>query len=76
MNERHYEALERAGKAVVRRISAENTWLRHSHMEMEQRVSALKVEIESIKREARSLIKSLKAAAAAEKPKQPTRSKE
>jgi hypothetical protein len=75
MNERHYEALERAGKAVVRRISAENTWLRHSHTEMEQRVSALAVEIAAIKREARALIKTLKAAATAAKPKQTTRSK-
>ena len=75
MTENEYEALERAGKAVIRRLSAENTWLRHSYMEMEQRVDALGRQVASIKREANAVIKSLKAAAAAPS-KRSTRSKQ
>ncbi len=75
MTENEYEALERSGKAVIRRLSAENTWLRHSHMEMERRVNALGDQVASIKREANVVIKSLRAAAAAQS-KRLTRSKQ
>ncbi len=75
MNGNEYEAFERAGASVIRRLSAENTWLRHSHMEMERRVDALGDQVTSIKREANVVIKSLRAAAAAQS-KRLTRSKQ
>ncbi len=75
MTENEYEALERAGKAVIRRLSAENTWFRHSYMEMERRVKALGDQVASIKREANALIKSLMSAASAQS-KRSTRSKQ
>ncbi len=75
MTKDEYEVLERASNATIRRISAENTWLRHSHMEMERRVAALGDKVASIKREANKVIKSLRAAAAAQS-KRSTRSKQ
>ena len=41
MTDAESDVLVKAMKATVKRIAAENTWLRHSLMEMEARVAAM-----------------------------------
>lgn len=45
MTEDEYDVFARATKSIVKRISAENTWLRHSLMEMEDRVEVMKEQL-------------------------------
>ena len=84
MTDAHSDVLVQAMKATVKRVAAENTWLRHSLMEMEARVAAMKTQLtqlEASAREARKApapAKKTKAAAtkkkapAKEQPTQPT----
>jgi predicted nucleic acid-binding Zn-ribbon protein len=47
------DVLVQAMKATVKRVAAENTWLRHSLMEMEQRVAAMKTQLTQLEARAR-----------------------
>lgn len=59
MNENEFATFETAYKSTVRRISAENTWLRHSLMELKIRVNEMDVQLSAIAKHAKSLRKSL-----------------
>ncbi len=41
MTDAPFKAFEKSANATVRRLNAENTWLRHTMMEMENRVEAM-----------------------------------
>jgi hypothetical protein len=47
------DVLMQAMKATVKRIAAENTWLRHSLMEMEARVAAMTTQLTQLEARAR-----------------------
>jgi predicted RNase H-like nuclease (RuvC/YqgF family) len=69
-----FKTFEKAAKATVRRLSAENTWLRHSLMEMETRVAGLHAQLDALEKRARAMKQQLAAATPKTTPK--TRSKE
>ena len=62
MNEAEYTVFEKSAKATVRRISAENTWLRHSLMEMESRVDAMVKQLDALEARVKAIKKRLPAA--------------
>ena len=59
MNENEFATFETAYKSTVRRISAENTWLRHSLMELKIRLNEMNVQLSAIAKHAKALRKSL-----------------
>lgn len=61
MTDAEFKTFEKAAKATVKRLSAENTWLRHSLMEMENRVEAMKSQLAELETRAKALKKSLAA---------------
>ena len=68
------DGFARAARATVRRIAAENTWLRHSLMEMEARVAAMKTQLTQLETGAREARKAL-APAATDRPQRTTAQK-
>ena len=60
MTDDEYAVLVKAMKATVKRIAAENTWLRHSLMEMETRVAAMAHQLTLLEARAKTLCKALK----------------
>jgi hypothetical protein len=54
-----FERYEQATQATIRRLQAENTWLRHHHGELEARVLQLKRDMAAIRRAANEIRKSL-----------------
>jgi predicted RNase H-like nuclease (RuvC/YqgF family) len=64
MTEAEFKSIRRAQKATIRRISAENTWLRHNLMQMEERIAAMNRKCDALQTRLRSLKKSLDSAAA------------
>jgi len=68
------DVLVQAMKATVKRIAAENTWLRHSLMEMEARVAAMKTQLTQLEARAREARKAL-APAATDRPQRTTAQK-
>jgi hypothetical protein len=59
MTHAEFENYDQAQKATLRRISAENTWLRHNLMEMENRVASMTTQLGELESRARDLKKSL-----------------
>lgn len=59
MTEADFKTFEKAAKATVKRLTAENTWLRHSLMEMENRVEAMKGHLAELETRAKALKKEL-----------------
>ena len=53
------ERYEQGVKATIKRIQAENTWLRHHYGELEQRVLQLKKDIAALRTAATKISKSL-----------------
>jgi hypothetical protein len=54
-----FERYEQGVKATIKRIQAENTWLRHHYGELEQRVLQLKKDIAALRTTATKISKSL-----------------
>ena len=71
MNEAEYTVFEKSAKATVRRISAENTWLRHTMMEMEARVEGMAQQLDALDARIKAIKKRLPAAT----PKTPIRTR-
>lgn len=59
MTDDDYAVLVKAMKTTVKRIAAENTWLRHSLMEMEARVTAMATQLTQLEARAKALRKAL-----------------
>ena len=72
MTDAQSDVLVQAMKATVKRIAAENTWLRHSLMEMEARVAAMTTQLTQLEARARE---ARKASAPAAKTKAAARKK-
>jgi predicted nucleic acid-binding Zn-ribbon protein len=70
------DVLVQAMKATVKRVAAENTWLRHSLMEIERRVTALSTQLTQLEARARKARKApaptKKKASAKKQPGKPT----
>jgi hypothetical protein len=62
MTNAEFENYDQAQKATLRRISAENTWLRHNLMEMENRVAAMTSQLADLETKAKALKQSLASA--------------
>lgn len=60
MTDDDYAVLVKAMNATVKRIGAENTWLRHSLMEMEARMAAMAHQLTLLEGRATALRKALK----------------
>ncbi len=73
MTDAEFKTFEKAAKATVRRVSAENTWLRHSLMEMKTRVAGLHAQLDALEKRARAMKQQLATATPKTTPK--TRSK-
>jgi hypothetical protein len=54
-----FERYEQGVRATIKRISAENTWLRHNYGELESRVVQLKKDIAALRTAATKISKSL-----------------
>lgn len=54
-----FERYEQGVRATIKRISAENTWLRHNYGELESRVVQLKKDIAALRTAATRISKSL-----------------
>ena len=54
-----FERYEQGVRATIKRISAENTWLRHNYGELEARVVQLKRDIAALRTAANKISKSL-----------------
>ena len=59
MTESEFVTFEKSARATVRRISAENTWLRHSLLQLKTRVAAIAEQLTVLEKRARSLKKLL-----------------
>ncbi len=62
MTDTEFDIYVKATKATVKRITAENTWLRHSLMEMKNRVDAMSIQFADLETRATALKKSLASA--------------
>ncbi|MFZ5499687.1 MAG: hypothetical protein ACOY6N_11625 [Pseudomonadota bacterium] len=58
-----FDRHDKAMKATIVRIQAENTWLRHNYGELEARVAALRADITALRKAAAGLKKSLETTA-------------
>ena len=54
-----FERYEQGVKATVKRVQAENTWLRHNFGELEKRVALLKKDIAVLRSAATKISKSI-----------------
>lgn len=54
-----FERYDEGVKATIKRINAENTWLRHHYGELEQRVLQLKKDVAALQATATKISKSL-----------------
>lgn len=54
-----FEHYDKGVKATIKRISAENTWLRHNYGELEKRVDLLKKDITVLRKAATKIKKSI-----------------
>lgn len=54
-----FERYDEGVKATIKRIQAENTWLRHHYGELEQRVLQLKKDVAALQATATKISKSL-----------------
>jgi len=54
-----FERYEQGVRATIKRINAENTWLRHNYGELEARVVQLKKDIAALRTAANKISKSL-----------------
>jgi phage shock protein A len=54
-----HKALAKSGQATVKRLNAENTWLRHTFMEMEARVAAMQSQLTELEARAKALKQSI-----------------
>jgi septal ring factor EnvC (AmiA/AmiB activator) len=61
MTQAEFNTCDQAQNARLRRISAENTWLRHHLMEMENRVAAMTSQLADLEARTKTLKKSLAA---------------
>lgn len=59
MTEAQFKSIHRAQKAAIRRISAENTWLRHTLMQIEGRIATLDRQCDALQVRLKTLKKSL-----------------
>jgi len=69
-----FKCFQTSGRSRITRLAAENTWLRHSLMEMEARVAAMATQLTELEARARSIHKTLTGQPAKPEPK--TRSKQ
>lgn len=56
-----FTTFEKAARATVKRLSAENTWLRHSLMEVEIRVAGMHAYLDGLETRVRTLKRQLPA---------------
>lgn len=68
MTEAQFKSIHRAQKAAIRRISAENTWLRHTLMQIEARIEAVDRRCDALQVRLKTLKKSLDGATAPARP--------
>ena len=68
MTEAQFKSIHRAQKAAIRRISAENTWLRHSLMQIEARLTAMNARCDALQVRLKALKKCLDGACALTNP--------
>ncbi len=59
MTDTEFDTYVKATKATVKRLTAENTWLRHSLMEMKNRVDEMSIQLAGLETRAKALKKSL-----------------
>ncbi len=59
MTDTEFDTYVKATKATVKRLTAENTWLRHSLMEMKNRVDEMSIQLADLETRAKALKKSL-----------------
>lgn len=69
MNDAEYTVFEKSTKAIIRRISAENTWLRHTMMEMESHIADMKAQLSAVETRVKTLRKELSVTKSAPRPK-------
>lgn len=62
MTDTEFDTYVKATKATVKRLTAENTWLRHSLMEMKNRVDGMSIQLADLETRAKALKKSLASA--------------
>lgn len=74
MTEAEGDVRVKAMQATVRRITAENTWLRHSLMEMEARVANMATQLSQLEARLAAVRKALSTTAAKAKRSSPDRS--
>ncbi len=72
MTDAEYTVFEKSAKATIRRISAENTWLRHTMMEMESRITDMNAQLSAIEMRAKALRKKSSVTKSAPRPKKTT----
>ena len=60
MTEDDYDTFAEATQAMVKRIAAENTWLRHSLMELEARVTAMTKQVMQLEAKAKDVRQALR----------------
>jgi len=59
MTDTEFDTYVKATKATVRRLTAENTWLRHSLLELKHRVDDMKAQMADLETRAKAMKKSL-----------------
>lgn len=59
-----FEPFKQAGRYRLMRLAAENTWLRHGLMELQERVEAMATQLNGLESRAKDLKKSLAEASA------------
>lgn len=59
MTDAEFDTYVKATKATVKRLTAENTWLRHNLMELKNRVNDMTVQLADLETRAKALKKSL-----------------
>ena len=69
-----FEPFKQAARHRVMRLAAENTWLRHGLMELQERIAAMDTQLSGLESRAKDLKQSLADASAKTEPK--TRSKQ
>ena len=72
MTDAEYTVFEKSAKATIRRISAENTWLRHTMMEMESRIADMNAQLSAIETRVKALRKELSVTQSSPRPKKTT----
>ena len=59
MTDTEFDTYVKATKSTVRRLTAENTWLRHSLLELKHRVDDMKAQMADLETRAKAMKKSL-----------------